>query len=61
VCAKDVSLGTYLCLHFTEFDWAVRHGVPASLVLISIELEDAGWFHKVFADPLKVAEDVHRA
>jgi len=47
VCAKGVSLGTYLCLHFTEFGWAVRHGVPASLVLVSIELEGAGWFYNV--------------
>lgn len=35
--------------------------MPASLVLVSIELEDAGWLHKVFADALKVVEDVHRA
>jgi hypothetical protein len=35
--------------------------VPASLVRVSIGLEDAGWLHKVFADALKVAEDAHRA
>ena len=68
-CAKGPSLGTNFTLacpytilaHYAELDWAAQYGVPASLVRVSIGLEDAGWLHKVFADALKAAEDAHRA
>ena len=68
-CAKGPSLGTNFTLacpytilaHYWELDLAAQYGVPASLVRVSIGLEDAGWLHKVFADALKAAEDAHRA
>ena len=68
-CAKGPSLGTNFTLacpytilaHYGELDWAAQYGVPASLVRVSIGLEDAGWLHKVFADALKAAEDALRA
>ena len=68
-CAKGPTLGTNFTLacpytilaHYDELDWAAQYGVPASLVRVSIGLEDAGWLHKVFADALKAAEDAHRA
>ena len=67
-CAKGPSLGTNFTLacpytilaHYAELEWAAQYGVPASLVRVSIGLEEAGWLHKVFADALKAAEDAHR-
>jgi cystathionine gamma-synthase len=68
-CVKGPSLGTNFTLacpytilaHYAELDWAAQYGIPASLVRVSIGLEDADWLHKMMADALKAAEDAQRA
>jgi hypothetical protein len=58
LCAKGASSAPTPALHahFAELKWAVQHGVPASLVRVSIGLEDAVWLYKMFADTSKAAK-----
>ncbi|EKM57566.1 uncharacterized protein PHACADRAFT_88834 [Phanerochaete carnosa HHB-10118-sp] len=63
-CAKGPSLGTNFTLscpytlygHFTELEWAAKHGVPEDLVRVSVGIEDTMKLLDVFAVAVRAAE-----
>src|SRR5579863_4061021 len=53
-----LSLGTSFTLaRYARLDGAATYGVPGMLFRVNVELGDAGWLHRVFADALKVTKD----
>lgn len=66
-CAKGPSLGTNFTLacpyaiiaHYSELEWAEKHGIPLRFVRVSVGLEDRDGLLEMFANAVKAAENAH--